>query len=115
MTDKNNGSFSTVLVDVDPDHRGSLPVRVIANESAVSFFPEGYGDFGSAEGRAALRRLVLPAVAVIVVAAPAIDRRPQSFSTDASEQVMRGNDHDAFWITQCVAHHICEISSVWQP
>lgn len=50
MTDKNNGSFSTVLRDVDPDQRGSLPVRVVANESAVSIFPEGYGDFGSAEG-----------------------------------------------------------------
>ena len=50
MTDKNNGSLSTVLTDVDPGHRGSLSVRVVANESAVSIFPEGYGDFGSAEG-----------------------------------------------------------------
>lgn len=50
MTDKNNGSLSTVLKDVDPDHRGSLAVRVVANESAVSIFPEGYGDFGMPRG-----------------------------------------------------------------
>jgi hypothetical protein len=52
MTDKNNGSLSTstVLTDVDPDHRDLLAVRVVANDSAVSIFPEGYGDFGSAEG-----------------------------------------------------------------
>lgn len=50
MTDKNNGSLSTVLKDVDSDHRGSLPVQVVANESSISIFPQGYGDFGSAEG-----------------------------------------------------------------
>lgn len=50
MTDKNNGSLSTVLTDVGPDHRGSLPVRVVANESSISIFPQGDGDFGSAEG-----------------------------------------------------------------
>jgi hypothetical protein len=50
MTDKNNGSLSIVLKDVDPDHLGSLLVRVVANESSISVFPNGYGDFGSAEG-----------------------------------------------------------------
>ena len=50
MTDKSNGSLSTVLKDVGPDHRGSLAVRVVANESSISIFPHGYGDFGSAEG-----------------------------------------------------------------
>ncbi len=50
MTDDNNDPLSTVLKDVGPDHRGSLAVRVVANESAVSIFPEGYGDYGSAEG-----------------------------------------------------------------
>jgi hypothetical protein len=50
MTDAAADSLSIILKDVGPDHRGSLPVRVVANESAISIFPEGYGDFGSAEG-----------------------------------------------------------------
>jgi hypothetical protein len=43
MTDKNNGSFSTVLKDVEPDHRGSLPVRVFCNKSSISILPERPG------------------------------------------------------------------------
>jgi hypothetical protein len=27
-----------------------LPVRVVANESSISIFPQGYGDLGSTEG-----------------------------------------------------------------
>ena len=36
------------LTDSDPDHDGSISVRFVSNQSAISIFPEGYGDFGSA-------------------------------------------------------------------
>ena len=43
-------SFAVVLHDANSEHTGRLPIRVIGNESAISIFAEGYGDFGSAEG-----------------------------------------------------------------
>ena len=43
--------FNAVLSDADPIHSGSLPTRVVANHSALSIFPQGYGDFGSADGQ----------------------------------------------------------------
>ena len=42
--------LNVVLSDADPEHSTSLPVRVVANGSALSIFPQGYGDFGSADG-----------------------------------------------------------------
>ena len=43
-------SLTTVLNDADPDHHGTLPIKIVSNDSAISVFPEGYGDFGSAPG-----------------------------------------------------------------
>ena len=43
-------SLTTHLTDADPDSSESLQVRVTGNQSAISIFPEGYGDFGSAPG-----------------------------------------------------------------
>ena len=43
-------SMTTILNDADPKQRGSLNVRVTADSSTISIFPEGYGDFGSADG-----------------------------------------------------------------
>ena len=43
-------SLTTHLNDAHPDHDGSIPVRIVSNQSAISIFPEGYGDFGSALG-----------------------------------------------------------------
>lgn len=42
--------MSVVLSDADPEHSTSLSVRVVANGSALSIFPDGYGDYGSADG-----------------------------------------------------------------
>ena len=43
-------SLTTTLNDADPEHSETLRVRVTCNDSAISIFPEGYGDFGSAPG-----------------------------------------------------------------
>jgi hypothetical protein len=42
--------LSSVLKNVDPDHRGSLAIQLVTNGSSISIFPEGYGDCGNAEG-----------------------------------------------------------------
>ena len=43
-------SLATILNDADPDHHGSLPIKIVSNDSAISIFPDGYGDFGSTPG-----------------------------------------------------------------
>jgi len=43
-------SLTTILNDVDSEYSETLRVRVTANDSAISIFPEGYGDFGTALG-----------------------------------------------------------------
>ena len=63
-------AMTTRLNDADSEHSETLPVRVAANDSAISIFPEGYGDFGSAMGhgcpvflelyRGRLRLIVFP-------------------------------------------------------
>jgi len=42
--------LNTTLSDADSEHSSSLRIRVVANGSVLSIFPEGYGDFASAEG-----------------------------------------------------------------
>ena len=43
-------SLTTILNDADSVSSETLQVRVATNDSAVSIFPEGFGDFGSAPG-----------------------------------------------------------------
>ena len=43
-------SLTTILNDADSRSSKTLQVRVTGNHSAISIFPEGYGDFGSAPG-----------------------------------------------------------------
>ena len=43
-------SLTTILNDADPDHHGSLPIKIVRNNSAISIFPDGFGDFSSAPG-----------------------------------------------------------------
>ena len=43
-------SLTTILNDADSESSETLRVRVAANDSAISIFPEGFGDFGSAPG-----------------------------------------------------------------
>lgn len=50
MSEEKSQSMTAVLSDGDPKQTGSLKVRVAATCSAISIFPEGYGDFGSADG-----------------------------------------------------------------
>ncbi len=50
MNEAKSQSMTAVLSDADPKQTGSLNVRVAADSSTISIFPEGYGDFGSADG-----------------------------------------------------------------
>ena len=50
MNEAQSQSMTAVLSDGAPNQAGSLKVRVTADSSTVSIFPERYGDFGSADG-----------------------------------------------------------------
>ena len=50
MNEAKSQSMTAVLSDGAPKQTGSLTVRVTADASTISIYPEGYGDFGSADG-----------------------------------------------------------------
>ncbi|MCH7687412.1 MAG: hypothetical protein IH899_12150 [Planctomycetes bacterium] len=43
-------SLTTILNDADSEYSKRLQVRVTGNQSAISIFPDGFGDFGSVPG-----------------------------------------------------------------
>ena len=50
MSEANSQTMTAVISDGAPNQARSLTVRVTADTSTISIFPEGYGDFGSADG-----------------------------------------------------------------
>ncbi|HMP57726.1 MAG TPA: hypothetical protein PKD86_00110 [Gemmatales bacterium] len=50
MTEPMIQSVSLTLMDADPDHDASLPIRFAGSPHGVSLFALGYGDRTSAEG-----------------------------------------------------------------
>lgn len=50
MTKSAKTTFDIRLADADPESLGSLPVRIVASDFALSICPQGYGDFTSETG-----------------------------------------------------------------
>lgn len=50
MTRSDKKTLDIKLADADSESLGTLPVRIVASDFAISLFPKGYGDCGSAEG-----------------------------------------------------------------
>jgi len=70
MTNSHKQILNVQLADGDPESIGNLPVRIQATDFSVALFPEGFGDFASAQGhgcpvslefyRGRLRLIVFP-------------------------------------------------------
>ena len=39
------------LADADSGSLGTLPIRIVTNDVAISFLPHGHGDFSSVDGQ----------------------------------------------------------------
>jgi hypothetical protein len=50
MSQSTKQLLAVALHDANSEHSGKLPIRVVGNDSAISIFADGYGDFGSVEG-----------------------------------------------------------------
>ena len=50
MTKSQKTTLEVKLADADSESLGSLPIRIEASDFAISIFPQGHGDFGSAVG-----------------------------------------------------------------
>lgn len=70
MSKSQKQTLELKLADADSESLGTLPVRIEASDFAISIFPQGHGDFGSADGhgcplfiefyRGCLRVIVFP-------------------------------------------------------
>ena len=70
MTQSQQTTLDLKLTDADPEFSGMLPFRIEASDFAISIYPKGHGDFGSADGhgcplfleyyRGCLRVIVFP-------------------------------------------------------
>jgi len=50
MSETQETSLDLTLTDADSECLGSLPVRIVVSDTAISIYPQGYGDCGSADG-----------------------------------------------------------------
>lgn len=50
MSKSQKTTIEVKLADADSESLGSLSIRIEASDFAISIFPQGHGDFGSADG-----------------------------------------------------------------
>ena len=50
MTKSKTTTLDLKLADADSESLGTLPIRIEASDFAISIYPEGHGDFSSADG-----------------------------------------------------------------
>ena len=50
MTKSQKPTLDVKLADADSESLGTLPIRIEASDFAISIYPQGHGDFGSADG-----------------------------------------------------------------
>jgi hypothetical protein len=50
MSKSQKTTLEVKLADADSESLGTLPIRIEASDFAISIYPQGYGDFGSADG-----------------------------------------------------------------
>jgi hypothetical protein len=98
MTRSEKKIIDVKLADADSESLGTLPVRIEASDFAISIFPQGHGDLGSADGhgcplfiefyKGRLRVIVFPDINVedpqiIDLSGAREDRRRESSETPA--------------------------------
>ena len=98
MSKSQKQTLELKLADADSESLGTLPVRIEASDFAISLFPQGHGDLGSADGhgcplfiefyKGRLRVIVFPDINVedpqiIDLSGAREDRRREIFETPA--------------------------------
>ena len=93
MSEANSQTMMAVLSDAHPEHSERLPIRVVAKNAALSIFPEGYGDFGSANGHGCPLFLeVYEGRLRLIVSADINEEEPTIIDLEAAREVCRTED-----------------------
>ena len=50
MSKSKKTTLTVKLADADSESLGTLPIRIEASDFAISIYPQGHGDLGSADG-----------------------------------------------------------------
>lgn len=83
------------LADADSESLGSLPIHIVASDFAISVYPMGYGDFGSADGHGCPLFIELYQGRLRVIAFPNINEQdPQIIDLDAAREDTRLSDEE---------------------
>lgn len=81
------------LADADSESLGSLPIRIVASDFVISFYPQGYGDCGSADGHGCPLFIELYQGRLRIVAFPNINNEnPRIIDLTAARENTRLND-----------------------
>lgn len=84
------------LADADSESLGSLPIRIVASDFAISIFPQGFGDFGSADGHGCPLFIELYQGRLRVIAFPDINEQdPQIIDLSGAREDTRLNDGES--------------------
>lgn len=83
------------LADADSESLGSLPIRIVASDFAISVYPQGHGDFGSADGHGCPLFIEFYQGRLRVIAFPNINEQdPQIIDLSGAKEDTRLNDEE---------------------
>lgn len=95
MTRSDKTTLHLKLADADSESLGSLPVRIEASDFCISIFPQGFGDFGSADGHGCPLFIELYQGRLRVIAFPDINEQdPQIIDLCGAREDTRLNDEE---------------------
>lgn len=84
------------LSDADSESLGSLPIRIVASDFAISVYPQSHGDFGSADGHGCPLFIELYQGRLRVIAYPNINEQdPQIIDLSGAREDTRLNDEES--------------------
>jgi hypothetical protein len=93
MTESLKATLDLKLADADSESLGTLPIRIEASDFAISIYPQGHGDLGSADGHGCPLFIELYQGRLRVIAFPNINEQdPQIIDLSGAREDTRLND-----------------------
>ena len=93
MTRSQKTTLDLKLADADSESLGTLPIRIEASDFAISIYPQGQGDFGSADGHGCPLFIEFYQGRLRVIAFPNINEQdPQIIDLSGAREDTRLND-----------------------
>lgn len=95
MTRSQKTTLDLKLADADSESLGTLPIRIEASDFAISIYPEGHGDFSSADGHGCPLFIEFYQGRLRVIAFPNINEQdPQIIDLSGAKEDRRRDTED---------------------